>query len=164
MRRIAALAALLILLLLVHPAVAQDGSDSCPAPKVLVSVEISDAALAELRNESGEEISKNLAEKDFSIFIQELIASSSPSVIVRSSGEREEMLDDQIGRIEAGEQDQDASDRLVSEYLAALFALDPQAWAEEADLTEEYFAQFGDKLPERLTSQLGKLRERIAQA
>ena len=105
MRRIAALAALLIPLLLVHPDVAQDGSDSCPAPKVLVSVEISDAALAELRNESGEEISKNLAEKDFSIFIQELIASSSPSVIVRSSGEREEMLDDQIGRIEAGEQE-----------------------------------------------------------
>ena len=48
--------------------------------------------------------------------------------------------------------------------LDAIFALDPEAWAKEADLTEEYFAQFGDKLPERLSGQLAKLRERIAQA
>ena len=48
--------------------------------------------------------------------------------------------------------------------LDAIFALDPEAWAKEADLTEEYFAQFGDKLPARLSGQLAKLRERIAQA
>ncbi|HHW82590.1 MAG TPA: phosphoenolpyruvate carboxykinase (GTP) [Actinomycetales bacterium] len=45
-----------------------------------------------------------------------------------------------------------------------LFALDPAAWGKEADLTEEYFAQFGDKLPEELTKQLAALRERIANA
>ncbi|MFT3876617.1 MAG: phosphoenolpyruvate carboxykinase (GTP) [Propioniciclava sp.] len=48
--------------------------------------------------------------------------------------------------------------------LEAIFALDPEAWAKEADLTEEYFAQFGDKLPARLSAQLAKLRERIASA
>ena len=45
-----------------------------------------------------------------------------------------------------------------------MFALDPKAWGAEADLTEEYFALFGDKLPEELTRQLAALRERIAQA
>jgi len=45
--------------------------------------------------------------------------------------------------------------------LDALFALDPEAWGVEADLTAEYFAQFGDKLPAELTDQLADLRERI---
>ena len=31
-----------------------------------------------------------------------------------------------------------------------LFALDPEAWSVEADLTEEYFAKFGDKVPAEL--------------
>ena len=53
---------------------------------------------------------------------------------------------------------------MTDEQIDALFALDPAAWAGEADLTEEYFAQFGDKLPEALTEELGKLRERIADA
>ncbi|MCA0295491.1 MAG: phosphoenolpyruvate carboxykinase (GTP) [Actinobacteria bacterium] len=46
--------------------------------------------------------------------------------------------------------------------LAALFALDPEAWSAEADLTEEYFAQFGAKVPEALKQELWNLRERIA--
>ena len=53
---------------------------------------------------------------------------------------------------------------LSDDTFEKLFALDPKAWAAEADLTEEYFAQFGDKLPAELTEQLGKLRERIAAA
>ena len=53
---------------------------------------------------------------------------------------------------------------LSDEQLKALFALDPKAWAAEADLTEEYYAKFGDRLPEELTNQLAALRERIAQA
>jgi len=48
--------------------------------------------------------------------------------------------------------------------LAALFELDPDAWDREAALTEEYFAQFGDKVPEALRQQLWYLRERIAKA
>jgi len=48
--------------------------------------------------------------------------------------------------------------------LAALFELDPDAWDREAALTEEYFAQFGGKVPEALHQQLWYLRERIAKA
>jgi len=53
---------------------------------------------------------------------------------------------------------------LSDETLGKIFALDPAAWGREADLTEEYFAQFEDRLPERLSAQLTKLRERIAKA
>ena len=53
---------------------------------------------------------------------------------------------------------------LAEGQLDALFALDPEAWAKEADLTEEYFAQFGDKVPQELHDQLAALRERIAKA
>ena len=53
---------------------------------------------------------------------------------------------------------------LTDEQLDQLFALDPKAWAAEADLTEEYFAQFGDKLPDEMKHQLTELRGRIAKA
>ena len=53
---------------------------------------------------------------------------------------------------------------ITDEQLDELFALDPAAWAAEADLTEQYFAQFGDALPAELTAQLNALRERIAAA
>ncbi len=53
---------------------------------------------------------------------------------------------------------------MSDKQLADLFALDADAWTVEADLTDEYFAQFGDKVPQELWDQLGKLRERIAQA
>ena len=52
--------------------------------------------------------------------------------------------------------------RLPAADLAELFSLDPDAWAEEATLTEAYFSQFGDKLPAELTGQLAELRDRIA--
>ncbi len=48
--------------------------------------------------------------------------------------------------------------------VEAIFHLDPDAWATEADLTQEYFEQFGEKLPPRLVHQLETLRERIASA
>ncbi len=53
---------------------------------------------------------------------------------------------------------------LTDDQLKALFALDPKAWAAEADLTEEYYAKFGDKLPAELSAQLAALRERIGSA
>ena len=45
--------------------------------------------------------------------------------------------------------------------LEALFAVDPDAWSAEADLTAGYFAQFGDDLPPELAAQLDALRARI---
>ena len=38
------------------------------------------------------------------------------------------------------------------------------AWAAEMDDTEEYFSQFGDKVPAAITEQLAKFRQRIAAA
>ena len=45
--------------------------------------------------------------------------------------------------------------------LAALFDVDPEAWLAEAELTEEFFAQFGDRLPDAMRHQLALLRERL---
>ncbi len=65
------------------------------------------------------------------------------------------------GRIPApGDLNVDGLD-ITDADLAALFDLDPDAWDREAALTEEYFAQFGDKVPEALHQQLWYLRERI---
>ncbi|MDD9206867.1 phosphoenolpyruvate carboxykinase (GTP) [Georgenia sp. 10Sc9-8] len=45
--------------------------------------------------------------------------------------------------------------------LRELFAVDPESWSAEADLTEEYFVTFGDRLPAEMTDQLAALRERL---
>ncbi|WP_423462510.1 phosphoenolpyruvate carboxykinase (GTP) [Promicromonospora sp. MS192] len=46
--------------------------------------------------------------------------------------------------------------------LAALFDVPAGPWLAEADLTEEFFAQFGDHTPAALRDQLDALRERLA--
>jgi phosphoenolpyruvate carboxykinase (GTP) len=45
-----------------------------------------------------------------------------------------------------------------------MYTIDPDAWAAEADSTEEYFSQFGDRLPQAIKDQLTALRARIAAA
>ena len=50
---------------------------------------------------------------------------------------------------------------LTDEQVAELFAVDPKSWLAEADLTEEYFAKFGDKVPAKLQEELTALRERL---
>ncbi|MCL2423230.1 MAG: phosphoenolpyruvate carboxykinase domain-containing protein, partial [Micrococcales bacterium] len=45
-----------------------------------------------------------------------------------------------------------------------LFRVDPDAWLAEADLTEEYFAQFGDKIRPELRDQLATLRANLQAA
>ena len=52
--------------------------------------------------------------------------------------------------------------RIPADDLAELFTVDPDAWAAEAELTQDYFAQFGAKVPAELDDQLAQLRERIA--
>ncbi len=42
--------------------------------------------------------------------------------------------------------------------LAQLFDIDPGSWAREADLTEEFFAVFGDRVPAALHDRLAQLR------
>ncbi|QPK94185.1 phosphoenolpyruvate carboxykinase (GTP) [Actinomyces sp. zg-332] len=51
----------------------------------------------------------------------------------------------------------------ITDYqFEQLFKVEPDRWAVEADMTEEYFAQFGDKVPSELNQQLAKLRERVS--
>ena len=58
----------------------------------------------------------------------------------------------------------DGLDEVTEEVWNKLYEIDPDAWAAEMDDTEEYFKQFGDKLPAEITEQLAKFRERIAAA
>ena len=42
-----------------------------------------------------------------------------------------------------------------------MYAIDPDAWLAETDDTEQYFSQFGDKLPKAISEELAQLRERL---
>ncbi|MDF2559035.1 MAG: phosphoenolpyruvate carboxykinase [Microbacterium sp.] len=48
--------------------------------------------------------------------------------------------------------------------LDELFSVDAEAWQTEADLTEEFYDTFGDKVPAALRAELASLRYRLAQA
>jgi phosphoenolpyruvate carboxykinase (GTP) len=45
--------------------------------------------------------------------------------------------------------------------LEKLFHVDRNMWTAECDLTEEYFEQFGNRVPEALTEELAQLRGRL---
>jgi phosphoenolpyruvate carboxykinase (GTP) len=73
-------------------------------------------------------------------------------------------VDTPIGRVpEAGALVLDGLD-LSADKLAELFAIDPVTWLAESDLTEEYFDQFGDRVPAELRGQLAALRGRLGNA
>jgi phosphoenolpyruvate carboxykinase (GTP) len=50
---------------------------------------------------------------------------------------------------------------LSDDDLAALFDVPDEPWRREAELTAEFFATFGDRVPEQLWAQLERLRERL---
>ncbi|MBI1379121.1 MAG: phosphoenolpyruvate carboxykinase (GTP) [Frankiales bacterium] len=73
-------------------------------------------------------------------------------------------VDTPIGRVPvAGGIDVDGLD-VSAETMAELFRIDPESWLQEADLTAEYFARFGDKVPAELHAQLEAIRTRLQQA
>ncbi|MCG2802391.1 MAG: phosphoenolpyruvate carboxykinase domain-containing protein, partial [Cellulomonas sp.] len=73
-------------------------------------------------------------------------------------------VENPIGIIPApGELDLTGLD-LPAGALDELFRVDPAAWLAESDLTEEYFAKFGDKVPAALRDQLAALRARLQAA
>lgn len=82
--------------------------------------------------------------------------------IVNRLSNNAEAVDTPIGRIPAkGALDLaglDLSDAAVTE----LFAVDKDSWLAETDLTEAYYAEFGDRVPAELTAQLGALRQRLS--
>jgi phosphoenolpyruvate carboxykinase (GTP) len=47
---------------------------------------------------------------------------------------------------------------ITDEALEQLFHVDRHLWLTECDLTEEYFAQFGDRVPAALNAELASLR------
>jgi phosphoenolpyruvate carboxykinase (GTP) len=66
------------------------------------------------------------------------------------------------GRIPAPEDlNLDGLDMTVDQ-VGKLFAFDDEAWSAEADVTAEYFAQFGEHAPAALYGQLDRLKARIA--
>jgi len=70
-------------------------------------------------------------------------------------------LDTPIGRLPMpGDLDVTGLD-IADEVLTELFAVDRASWLAEADLTGEYFAQFGDQVPAELLTELDNLRARL---
>ncbi|UBH06824.1 phosphoenolpyruvate carboxykinase [GTP] [Leucobacter sp. Psy1] len=81
-------------------------------------------------------------------------------IVRRVSGEHEGR-ETAVGTVPAeGELNLDGI-AIPAEDMAELFAIDADSWLAEADLTEEFFAQFGDRVPAQLRAQLTSLRERL---
>jgi phosphoenolpyruvate carboxykinase (GTP) len=51
--------------------------------------------------------------------------------------------------------------QITDAQLAEIFRVDQGAWQQEADLTENYFGQFGEHLPAAMTRQLEVLRSKL---
>jgi len=83
-------------------------------------------------------------------------------IVDRLAG-KAEARDTAIGRLPAdGALDLDGLD-ISAEQIAELFHIDSTTWNAEADLTQEYYDQFGDRVPAVLREQLDGLRSRLAQ-
>ena len=51
---------------------------------------------------------------------------------------------------------------LTDDVMTKLFDVNEKLWLDECDLTEEFFDQFGDRLPAELTTELTELRGRLS--
>ena len=81
-------------------------------------------------------------------------------IVNRLSG-KAEAVDTPIGRIPTpGELNTDGLE-ITEAQLADLFAVDADSWLVETKLTEEYYAEFGDRVPAELNAQLQGLRDRL---
>lgn len=82
--------------------------------------------------------------------------------IIRRLEGKADAIDTPIGRVPApGELDFDGLDVPQSDQ-DALFEVNADSWLAEADLTAEYFARFGDRVPSVLHDQLQELRARLS--
>jgi phosphoenolpyruvate carboxykinase (GTP) len=84
-------------------------------------------------------------------------------IIKRLDGDAE-AVDTPIGRVPADGAIDYSGLEISDAHKAELFHIDPVTWLAEADLTDEYFAQFGDRVPAALHGQLDALRERLQNA
>jgi phosphoenolpyruvate carboxykinase (GTP) len=81
--------------------------------------------------------------------------------ICRRTDGKAEANDLPVGRVPAqGSLNLEGLD-ITSSDMSKLFAVDATMWSAECDLTERFFDQFGSRLPDVLTEQLGALRKRL---
>jgi phosphoenolpyruvate carboxykinase (GTP) len=82
--------------------------------------------------------------------------------VIRRVQGKADAVDTAIGRAPApGSLQLDGLD-LTDQQVTELFAVNPESWLAEADLTEEYFAQFGSHLPAAMSEELSLLRARLS--
>lgn len=81
--------------------------------------------------------------------------------IIRRIEGRADAVDTPIGRLPVVEELNLEGVDVTPADLDELFALDPQSWKAEADMTQEYFEQFGDRVPQAMRDELAALRERL---
>ncbi|MDA2988627.1 MAG: phosphoenolpyruvate carboxykinase (GTP) [Actinomycetota bacterium] len=81
--------------------------------------------------------------------------------IIRRIEGRADAVDTPIGRLPVVEELNLDGVEVAPADLDELFALDPQSWKAEADMTQEYFDQFGDRVPQAMRDELAALRERL---
>jgi phosphoenolpyruvate carboxykinase (GTP) len=73
-------------------------------------------------------------------------------------------VDTPIGRVPAPDAlDTDGLD-LSGEALAALLRVEPEDWKAQLSQVHEHYAQFGDRLPAELRTQLEALERRLDEA
>ena len=51
---------------------------------------------------------------------------------------------------------------LPQQNYEQLFAVDKESWLQECEMTEEFYAKFGGRVPAGLSAQLQGLRERLS--
>ena len=84
-------------------------------------------------------------------------------IVRRLSGDAE-AVESPVGSLPAEGEIDVADLDVTDEQMAELFAINAESWLAECDLTQEYYAQFGDRVPAELYEQLRALRDRLATA
>ena len=81
--------------------------------------------------------------------------------IMRRIEGRADAVDTAIGRLPVIDQLELDGVDITDADLQELFRLDTQSWQAEADMTQEYFEQFGDRVPQAMHDELAALRQRL---
>ncbi len=84
--------------------------------------------------------------------------------IVNRLSDKAEAVDTPIGRVPAPGALNTVGLDITDAQLAELFAVNADSWLAETDLTQEYYAGFGDRVPAELNEQLQGLRDRLKNA
>ena len=82
--------------------------------------------------------------------------------IMRRIEGRADAVDTAIGRLPVIDQLELDGVDITDADLQELFRLDTQSWHAEADMTQEYFEQFGERVPQAMHDELAALRQRLS--